>query len=132
MKGQVLNRKTTVLILAFMLTVFGMTGLGYAHDTSGSPHFHEDSTTRSVAENVATNSSVGSAVSAHERGTYGRYMLSGTDWASFTINRGTGQLRTNRTLNYETKTSYSVTVTVQQGTVSPLSDSKVDPLSRPK
>ncbi|MCY4575562.1 MAG: cadherin domain-containing protein [Chloroflexi bacterium] len=39
------------------------------------------------------------------------YSLGGTDAASFSIARNTGQLSTKAALNYETKQSYSVTVT---------------------
>ena len=39
------------------------------------------------------------------------YTLSGTDEASFDIERGTGQLKTKAKLDYETKSSYMVTVT---------------------
>ena len=39
------------------------------------------------------------------------YTLSGTDAASFGIDRGTGQLMTKAKLDYETKNSYMVTVT---------------------
>lgn len=129
MKEQVVNPKIAVLILTVMLTVLGITGVGYAHETSGlPPHFHDDTATRSVAENVATNTNVGSAVSAHNRGTHGRYVLGGTDASSFSITSSSGQLKTNTTLDYETKTSYSVTVTVQRGTLSPLSDSVTGPI----
>ena len=39
------------------------------------------------------------------------YTLSGTDAASFAINRATGQLQTKAKLDYETKNTYMVTVT---------------------
>ena len=39
------------------------------------------------------------------------YTLSGTDAASFAINASSGQLQTKTALDYETKSSYSVTVT---------------------
>ena len=40
-----------------------------------------------------------------------RYALSGTDAGSFDINGATGQLMTLAALDYETKRTYSVTVT---------------------
>ncbi len=70
------------------------------------------STTRSVAENTGTGVDIGSAVSATDAdGDTLTYTLGGTDAASFGINSTNGQLRTNAALDYETKTSYSVTIT---------------------
>ena len=43
------------------------------------------------------------------------YTLSGTDAASFSIDAGTGQLMTKAPLDYEKKNSYSVVVTVKDG-----------------
>ena len=39
------------------------------------------------------------------------YSLGGTDAASFTINSTTGHLQTSAALDYETKSSYTVTIT---------------------
>ena len=39
----------------------------------------------------------------------------GTDAASFSLVRSSGQLRTKASLDYETKTSYTVTITVSDG-----------------
>ena len=122
------DRKMTVLIFVVMLLGYGIVGASDAHDVSGVPHFHDDSTTRSVAENVSVGTNVGSTVSAHSRGTYGRYVLGGTDASSFTINESSGQLKTGVTLDYETKASHSVTVTVQRGTINPLSDAVTGPI----
>ena len=76
-----------------------------------------DSTTRSVAENTAAGQNIGTAVGATD--TDGRdtltYTLGGTDAASFSIVRRSGQLRTKAALDYETKTSYTVTITVSDG-----------------
>ncbi len=73
-------------------------------------------TTRTVAENTASGTDIGTAVSATDAdgGTL-TYTLSGTDEASFSIVSATGQLQTNAALNYEIKTSYSVTVSVSDG-----------------
>ena len=43
------------------------------------------------------------------------YTLGGEDAASFIIDEATGQLKTFDPLDYETKSSYSVTVTVTDG-----------------
>ncbi len=73
-------------------------------------------TTRSVAENTPSNENIGSAVSAtdQENDTL-TYSLSGTDAASFDIVSTSGQLQTDAPLDYETKTSYTVTISVSDG-----------------
>ena len=74
------------------------------------------SATRSVAENTSSGTAIGSAVSAtDEDNDTLTYSLGGTDASSFSINPGTGQLSTAAALDYETKNSYSVTVTVTDG-----------------
>ena len=75
------------------------------------------STTRSVAENTASGTNIGTAVSATDvdSGNTLTYSLSGTDADSFSIVSTSGQLQTSAALNYETKTSYSVTVSVSDG-----------------
>ena len=86
---------------------------------SRAPVFAEDSTTRSVAEGSAIGTNIGAVVSATDPdGNSLTYSLSGTDAASFSIVNSTGQLRTNVLLDYETKSSYSVTVTASDGTLS--------------
>ncbi|MYB02351.1 leucine-rich repeat protein, partial [Candidatus Poribacteria bacterium] len=82
------------------------------------PTFDEgDSTTRSVAENTASGQNIGTAVNATEvdTGHTLTYTLGGMDASSFSIVSGTGQLQTNAALDYETKNSYEVTVTVNDG-----------------
>ena len=72
---------------------------------------------RSVAENTRANVDIGDPVAATDvDGDTLTYSLSGTDAASFTINTSTGQLRTQAALDHETKDSYSVTVSVHDGT----------------
>ena len=68
-------------------------------------------TTRSVAEDTAAGTDIGGPVALG--GTSGpvAYTLGGTDAASFDIAASTGQLRTKAALDYETKSSYTVTVT---------------------
>ena len=72
--------------------------------------------TRSVAENSASGTNVGAAVTAKSTNTTYTYThaLSGTDASKFEIGSATGQItvKTGTNLDYETKTSYSVTVTV--------------------
>ena len=87
--------------------------------TNNAPVFTAgESATRSIAENTGAGVDIGSAVSATnaDNDTL-KYSLGGTDAASFSINSTTGQLRTSAALDYETKTSYSVTITVSDGSL---------------
>ncbi len=87
--------------------------------TNTAPTFTEDaSTTRSVAENTSANVNIGNAVAATdpENDTL-TYTLSGTDAPSFDIDSTTGQLKTKSALDYETKSTYTVTVTVSDGSL---------------
>ena len=72
--------------------------------------------TRSVAENTAAGENIGTPVAAvdQENDTL-TYTLSGDDASSFSIDSETGQLKTKAALDYEEKTSYSVTITVSDG-----------------
>ena len=86
--------------------------------TNNTPEFTEGtSTTRSIAENTASGTDIGSAVSATDADTGDTltYSLGGTDASSFSIVSTSGQLQTSAALDYETKTSYSVTVSVSDG-----------------
>ncbi len=75
------------------------------------------STTRTIAENTAANTNIGTAIAATDADTGDTltYTLSGTDAASFSIVSTSGQLQTKAALDYETKTSYTVTATVSDG-----------------
>ena len=65
-----------------------------------------------MAENTAAGEDIGNPVAATDaNGDALTYALSGTDDASFDIDSATGQLMTLTALDYETKASYSVTVT---------------------
>ena len=128
MLRRIMIQKITVSMLVVILAVYGITGIGDANEVSGTPHFHDASTTRSISESAAKGANVGNRVSAHSPGTYHKYILSGTDAASFTINEDNGQIKTDTLLDYETKTSYSVTVTIQKGTLNPLSDHITGPI----
>ena len=76
------------------------------------------STTRSIAENTAANTNIGTPVAATDADNDTlTYTLGGTDAASFGINSSTGQLQTKAALDYETKSTYTVTVTVSDGTL---------------
>ena len=89
----------------------GRTGSG----TNSAPTFDDGaSTTRVVAENTGPNQSVGAAVSATDADDDTlTYDLEGTDAASFGIDTGSGQLHTSAALDHESKSTYAVTVTVE-------------------
>ena len=84
---------------------------------NSAPTFSSTSATRSVDENSAAGTDIGLPVSATDvnAGDTLTYRLSGADAASFNIVSGTGQLRTNAALDYETDFRYSVTITVSDG-----------------
>ena len=85
--------------------------------TNNPPIFAEGaSTTRTIAENTAAGTHIGSAVSATDADNDTlTYTLSGTDAAAFSIVSTTGQLRTQAALNAAIKSVYFVTVTVSDG-----------------
>ena len=67
---------------------------------------------RSVAENTVAGEDIGAPVEATDADNdVLTYFLSGTDAAAFDIISATGQLQTKAALDYETKDSYTVTVT---------------------
>ena len=83
-------------------------------DVNEKPSFDEGaSTTRDIEENVQAGTGIFLAVSATdpEIDTL-TYSLTGTDSSSFSIVASSGQLRTSAPLDYEAKSSYSVTVEV--------------------
>ena len=80
------------------------------------------STTRSVNENTASGVAIGSPVTATDTAsgktgdsTTLTYGLAGADASSFQINAASGQISTSAALNYSTKNSYSLAVTVHDG-----------------
>ena len=87
--------------------------------TNRAPVFSEGSTTsRAVAENTAADASIGSAVAATDPDNDAlTYTLNGTDASSFDIDRTSGQLKTRAALNYESKTAYTVVITVSDGSL---------------
>ena len=76
------------------------------------PMFDSETATREVAENTEAGMEIGAPVTATDANDDTlTYALGGTDTASFDIDTATGQLMTKEALDYETKVSYSVTVT---------------------
>ena len=88
-------------------------------DINVAPMFTDGSTTtREVAENTDAGVNIGSAVAATDANNDTlTYTLSGDDAGSFDIVSTSGQLQTKAVLDFETKTSYSVTITVSDGTL---------------
>ena len=92
--------------------------------TNTMPAF-SDSSDRSIPENTPPGVNVGAPISATDAdGDVLTYSLGGTDEASFDIDAATGQLITKAALNVETKASYSVTVTVNDGTANDTNNSE--------
>ena len=87
-------------------------------EPNSAPVFTEGpSTTRSVAENTASGQNIGAPVTATDTDTIDTltYTLGGTDAADFGIVQSSGQLQTSAALDFETKSSYAVTVSVSDG-----------------
>ena len=82
--------------------------------SNNAPEFTDGvSTTLSVAENTVAGVNLGAAIAATDADNEVlTYTLGGTDAAAFAIESATGQLQTSAALDYETKSSYSVVVTV--------------------
>ena len=87
--------------------------------TNNAPGFTEgDSTTRTVAENVAAGVNIGTPIVATDADDDTlTYSLDGADADAFSIDITTGQLKTRGTLDYETKATYTVTITVSDGSL---------------
>ena len=82
-----------------------------APDANVAPEFASATTSRTVAENMVAGEDIGNPVAANDaNGDALTYALSGTDAASFDIDPDTGQLMTKAALDFERKSSYSVTV----------------------
>ena len=84
-----------------------------APDANVAPEFADsEGGARSVAENTATGEDIGKPVAAADaNGDAPTYAMGGTDAVSFEIDTASGQLMTLTDLDYETKATYSVTVT---------------------
>ena len=75
-------------------------------------------TTRTVAEKTAAGVNIGSPIVATDVNNEPlTYQLNGIDAASFDIDSTSGQLQTKAALHHETKASYTVTVTVSDGSL---------------
>ena len=85
-------------------------------ESNEDPEFADTPTTRSIAENTAAGENFGDPVAAEDadKDTL-TYTLGGADAEFFDIDAGTGQLQAKDALDYETKPSYTVTVSVSDG-----------------
>ncbi len=106
--------------IPFQLTVVSPTstggGSGGGAPVNRPPVFSDPSVTRQVAEGLETGDPVGSPVTATDPDDDEiTYTLAGRDRASFVIEERTGQIRVGEgtTLDFETKRSYSLTVTAR-------------------
>ena len=81
------------------------------------PRFADASTTRTVEENTPAGENVGDPVEAinPDDDAIHIYTLGGTDAASFDFSTSIGQIITRAALDYETKDSYSVRVSIRDG-----------------
>ena len=85
--------------------------------TNSNPEFPAPTATREVDEGTVAGGNVGAPVTATDTDTGDTltYGLEGDDAAAFEIDSTSGQLKvaTGTTLDYDTKSSYSVTVSVR-------------------
>ena len=100
-----------------------LTNQSVTNNTNAPPVFANNSTTRSIAETVAaatvqTAANIGAAITAtdDDNDTL-EYTLEGTDRDKFTIVSSSGQIQTKvgESYDYETDTSYAVTVKASDG-----------------
>ena len=103
----------TFLIAATIATLLLLPG--QAHGQTAPTFDDGTTTTRAVPENSAAGTNMGDPVAATDAdmGDILEYSLEGTDASSFTIVSTSGQIQTGAALDYETKSSYSVTVKVE-------------------
>ena len=88
-------------------------------DVNEPPEFSAETASRTIAENTEAGVAIGAPVTATDpdTGDTPAYTLGGTDANIFDIDALTGQLQTKAVLDYETKSSYTVTVTASDGTL---------------
>ena len=80
------------------------------------PAFLAATAARTVPENTAAGAAIGSPVSATDADDDPlTYAITGADASDFAFDTGSGQLSTKTALDYETKNSYQVTVSVADG-----------------
>ena len=116
------NPKTIASVFAVMLLICSIQGIGYAADPEFTEADNDDAiaghqAVRSIAENTLAGENIeGPVVATDADNDLLTYSLGGTDSGSFSIVTTSGQLQTKGMLDHETKASYTVTVTVTDGT----------------
>ena len=135
------NKPVFPLAAALALTLALVSGILFLADSpvyAADPTWDGDTTSRSVDENTPPGVNIGDPISATDPDETGDnttdamefgntliYKLGGADAASFDIDPSTGQLITKAPLDAEgSKTSYTVTVTVDDG------ETRVSPIER--
>ncbi len=89
---------------------------GDQHPNSPPVFADGETTTRAVDENTAAGEDIGTPVAATDAdGDTLTYAPGGTDAAHFALDTATGQLQTREALDYETQTTYQVTLEVSDG-----------------
>ena len=88
-------------------------------DVDEPPEFDSATATREVPENTEAGGNIGVPVTAADPDTGDTltYTLEGADLDSFDIDSASGQLQTKAALDYETKSSYTLTMTASDGTL---------------
>ncbi len=107
----------TLALVAFLLALPAADpALAQDPPANSAPAFPGDTADRSIAEHSPAGQSIGAPVTAADAdGDTLTYALAGTDAGSFDLDPDTGQLSVKNALDYESKSSYSVAVTVSDG-----------------
>lgn len=131
-KFYIVNRKLSVLMFVGMLLTFGLLRMGYAAPVFNDKFWDhpnqvwvDGKTTRALPQHLAIGTDIGPPLEVTSTGTDLTYSLGGTDASTFTLDSGTGQLRTAAVLNYDTKTEYDVTVTATDSSGTATIDVKI-------
>ena len=84
-------------------------------DVNEPPEFSEETATLTITENAGAGADIGAPIAASDPDADATltYTLGGADVASFDLDTSSGQLQTKAALDYETKDSYTVTVSVR-------------------
>ena len=106
------NDSATITVTIYVTDVDEKPEIMVAPTENQAPTFPSSSTMRSIPEGQSSGRAIGSRVMATDPnpGDSLAYTLEGTDAASFSIDSGTGQLRTSVPLVHDTKSTYTVTV----------------------
>ena len=104
------NNTATIRVTIYITDVDEAPEIMKVPTENQAPVFRSSSTTRSIPEGQSSGRPIGAVVTAIDPGDSLTYILEGTDAASFSIDGGTGQLRTSASLDHNTKSTYRVIV----------------------